>query len=192
MRVGVAAKFCLAAAWFGTGASIAAAAEEHGLSQGAVEIARPFGFPITNSMFVCWMVAAGLVMFVQFATRRMKQVPDGAQNFLEWLVEGLYGFLEGIVGPHLAKKTFWFFGSIFIFILAANWFSLIPGVGTIGWGHYAGGKFIVDEPLLRGANADLNLTFAMALSFFVLWLFWSIQEVGVKGFLKDMFAPRVR
>src|SRR6516225_2955667 len=101
MRVGVAAKPRLAAAWSGTGASIAAAAEEHGLSQGAVEIARPFGFPITNSMFVCWMVAAGLVMFVQFATRRMKQVPDGAQNFLEWLVEGLYGFLEGIVGPHL-------------------------------------------------------------------------------------------
>src|SRR5215469_6045501 len=190
MGLGPAARFGLAAAWFGTGAGIAAAAEEHGLSQGAVEIAKPFGFPITNSMFVCWVVAAGLVIFVQFATRNMKQVPDGAQNFLEWLVEGLYGFLEGIVGPHLAKKTFWFFGSLFIFILAANWFSLIPGVGTIGWGHYDGGTFIVDDPLLRGANADLNLTFAMAFSFFGLWLFWSIQEVGVVGFLKDMFAPK--
>jgi F-type H+-transporting ATPase subunit a len=190
MRLGPAASFGLAAVWFGAGARIAAAAEEHGLSQGAVEIARPFGFPITNSMFVCWVVAAGLVIFVQYATRNMKQVPDGAQNFLEWLVEGLYGFLEGIVGPHLAKKTFWFFGSLFIFILAANWFSLIPGVGTIGWGHYDGGTFIVDEPLLRGANADLNLTFAMAITFFILWLFWSIQEVGVVGFLKDMFAPK--
>ena len=65
----------------------------------------------------------------------MKQVPDGAQNFLEWLVESLYGFLEGIIGPHLVERTFWFFGTIFIFILAANWIGLIPGVGSIGWGH---------------------------------------------------------
>jgi hypothetical protein len=33
--------------------------EEHALSQKAVEIARPFGFPITNSMVVSWIVAGG-------------------------------------------------------------------------------------------------------------------------------------
>jgi F-type H+-transporting ATPase subunit a len=48
---------------------------------------------------------------------------------------GLYGFLEGIIGPHLVKRTFWFFATIFIFILSANWLGLIPGVGTVGWGH---------------------------------------------------------
>jgi hypothetical protein len=32
---------------------------ERGPSQKAVEIARPFGFPITNSMVVSWIVAAG-------------------------------------------------------------------------------------------------------------------------------------
>ena len=37
----------------------AAAAEEHGLPRNAVEIARLFGFPITNSMVVTWIVAAG-------------------------------------------------------------------------------------------------------------------------------------
>ena len=109
--------------------------KEHGLPQKAVEIARVFGFPITNSMVVTWIVALGLIVFAQVATRDMKQVPDGAQNLLEWLVEGLYGFLEGIIGPHLVKRTFWFFATIFIFILAANWVGLIPGVGTIGWGH---------------------------------------------------------
>ena len=31
------------------------AAEEHGLSQKAVEIATPFGFPVTNSMVVTWI-----------------------------------------------------------------------------------------------------------------------------------------
>ena len=47
--------------------------EEQGLSQKAVEIARLFGFPITNSMVVCWLVALGLIAFVQAATRKMKQ-----------------------------------------------------------------------------------------------------------------------
>src|SRR5262245_63799026 len=65
------------------------AQEEHGLSQSAVEIARPFGFPVTNSMVVTWLVALGLIVFAQLATRHMKQVPDGSQNFLEWLVESL-------------------------------------------------------------------------------------------------------
>ena len=44
---------------------------EHGLSEKAVEIARPFGFPITNSMVVTWIVAAGLLLFARTATRRM-------------------------------------------------------------------------------------------------------------------------
>ena len=151
---------------------------EHGLSQKAVEIARPFGFPITNSMVVTWIVAVGLIVFAQLATRRMTQVPGGAQNFLEWLIESLYGFLESIIGPHLVKRTFWFFATIFIFILAANWIGLLPGVGTIGWGHQTADGFAVDQPLFRGANADLNLTLAMALVFFACWIVWALQEVG--------------
>ena len=167
-----------------------AEAGEHGLSQQAIEIARPLGFPITNSMVVTWVVAAALIVFARLATRDMKHVPDGAQNFLEWLVDGLYGFLEGVIGPHLIKRTFWFFATIFIFILAANWFGLIPGVGTIGWGHQTSSGFKVTEPLLRGANADLNLTLAMALIFFACWIFWALREVGPVGFLKELFAPK--
>jgi len=167
-----------------------AEAEEHGLSQQAVELARPLGFPITNSMVVTWIVAVGLILFARVATRDMKHVPDGAQNFLEWLVGSLYEFLEGVIGSHLVKRTFWFFATIFIFILAANWFGLIPGVGTIGWGHSTTTGFKIDQPLLRGANADLNLTLAMALIFFACWIVWALQEVGAKGFLKELFAPK--
>ncbi len=164
--------------------------EEHGLPQKAVEIARPFGFPITNSMVVTWIVAAGLIIFARVATRDMKHVPSGAQNLLEWLVAGLYGFLESIIGPHLVKRTFWFFATIFIFILSANWAGLIPGVGTIGWGHQTSHGFVVDQPLFRGANADLNLTLAMALVFFACWIVWAVQEVGPVGILKELFAPK--
>jgi F-type H+-transporting ATPase subunit a len=166
------------------------AVSEGGLSQKAVEIGHILGFPITNSMIFTWVVAVGLILFARLATRQMNQVPTGAQNLFEWLVEAVYGLLESIIGAHLTRKTFWFFATIFIFILAANWISLIPGVGTIGWGHQTDHGFAIDEPLLRGANADLNLTLAMALIFFVLWIVWALQEVGVRGMAKEMFGAK--
>ena len=165
-------------------------AEEHGLSAKAVEIAGPLNFRITNSMIVSWIVALGLIAFAQVATRDMKQVPGSAQNFLEWLVEGLYKFLAGIIGPHLAQRTFWFFATIFIFILSANWIGLIPGVGSIGWGDQTSHGFKIEQPLFRGANADVNMTLAMALVFFASWIVWSFREVGVRGFFKELFAPK--
>jgi F-type H+-transporting ATPase subunit a len=164
--------------------------EEHGLSQKALEITRVFGFPISNSMVVTWIVCLSLIVFAQAATRRMRQVPNGAQNFLEWLVGGLYSFLEGILGRHLVDRTFWFFASIFIFVLAANWVGLIPGVGTVGWGHETSHGFKIDQPLFRGANADVNMTLAMALIFFASWIVWALREVGPLGFLKELFAPK--
>ena len=172
------------------GRTATAAAEEHGLSQGAVELARPFGFPITNSMIVTWIVAIGLIVFAQLATRKMQQVPDGSQNFLEWLVESLYNFLEGLLGPRLVARTFWFFASVFIFILASNWAGLFPGIGSIGWGHQTATGFRIEQPLLRGANADVNMTMAMALVFFASWIVWGLREVGPVGFFKELFAPK--
>jgi F-type H+-transporting ATPase subunit a len=171
----------------------APAREEHeALPLKAAELYHVGKFTITNSMLMTWIVAAGMIVFAQTATRKIKPVPTGAQNFWEWLVESLYNFLESIIGRDLVKKTFWFFATIFIFILFVNWFGLIPGVGTIGWGHYdsAKGFFHVDQPLLRGGNADLNMTTAMAAIFFVLWIIWAIQANGVGGFLLHIFGPK--
>ncbi len=61
--------------WSTVALAAAQAPAEHGLSQKAVEIARPFGFPITNSMVVTWIVALGLIVFAQLATRRMTRSP---------------------------------------------------------------------------------------------------------------------
>jgi F-type H+-transporting ATPase subunit a len=164
--------------------------KEHGLTQGAVDITHVFGLPITNSMFVTWLTAIGLIAFAQFATRHMKLVPDGAQNFCEWSVEALYDFLQGIVGPRLVQRTFWFSASIFIFILAANWVGLIPGADTVGWGHRTAEGFAIERPLFRGATADLNMTLAMALVFFVCWIVWAFQELGPRGVVREIFAPK--
>jgi F-type H+-transporting ATPase subunit a len=164
--------------------------EEGGLTQEANAIGRFLGLPITNSMVVTWITALGLIVFARVATRNMKPVPGGVQNLWEWLVEGLYTFLQDIIGRHLVDRTFWFFATVFIFILAANWVSLIPGVGTVGWGHQTAQGFRIDQPLFRGANADLNLTLGMALVFFACWLVWALRDLGALGFLKELFGPK--
>ncbi|MEO6785135.1 MAG: F0F1 ATP synthase subunit A, partial [Chthoniobacteraceae bacterium] len=138
-------------------------------------------------------------LFAQMATRQIRStkeaalaVPAGAQNFCEFLVEGLRDFLEEIIGRDLTRRTFWFFASVFIFILFTNWFGLLPGVGTIGWGHETAKGFHVDTPLLRGGNADLNMTMAMALVFFVCWLFWAFSSNGIGGVLLHLFGNPAR
>lgn len=175
----------------GQTAAMAPAAEvEHGVSPKPLELGRIGSFPITNSMVFSWVVALGLIIFAQIATRNIKQVPDGAQNFWEWLVESLYNFLEGIIGSDLVKRTFWFFATIFIFILFSNWAGLIPFVGTVGF-HVTradGSEHFVS--LFRGVNADLNMTMAMALIFFACWFYWALQSNGPIGFLKHLFAPK--
>jgi F-type H+-transporting ATPase subunit a len=168
-------------------------AEHHGLTPDAPRFQLP-GTPlvVTNSMIVTWLVALGIIIFARYATSRMKDVPQGAQNFWEWLVESLHDFLESIIGHELVRKTFWFFATVFIFILFTNWFGLIPGVGTIGWGtpNAQGGLTHISEPLLRGVNADLNMTFAMAAIFFVCWVVWALQANGPGGFILHLFGPK--
>lgn len=175
-------------------AQAAGPAEHHGLPAYAPKI-KLGPITVTNSMITTWIVAVLIIGFAQFATRKIQAVPSGAQNFWELLVEGLYGFLEGIIGHQLVKKTFWFFATIFIFILFTNWAGLIPGVGTVGWGEHAHGSVLgldsfdhVSRPLFRGVNADLNMTSAMAITFFVLWIVWSLQANGPLGFLKHIFG----
>ena len=169
----------------------AALAKERGLPLYSPVLFRAGPFVLTSSMVLCWIAAITLIILSQLATRNIRPIPSPLQNFWELLVEGLYNFLEGIVGKELVKKTFWFFATIFIFILISNWFGLIPGVGTIGWGQYvAGHGFELEKPLLRGGNADLNMTFAIAMIFFLFWVVWGIQSNGAGGFFLHIFGPK--
>ena len=147
----------------------------------------------TNS-FVFTVIVTGLIIIVaRSATRKMDLVPKGAQNFIEALVETLYDTFENIVGRHMIAKVFPVIATLFIFICAANWIGLVPGVGTIGWGKPGPGLFSlteIDRPLLRPADADLNMTLGMAIMFMILWLVWTLQDVGLLGFLKENFAPK--
>ncbi|MGJ8676497.1 MAG: F0F1 ATP synthase subunit A [Akkermansiaceae bacterium] len=141
---------------------------------------------ISNSMLMVWIAALIIIFFCKAATKKMSMVPAGFQNFAEWLIETLYNFFKGIMGEHLVKRTFWFFGSTFLLIITVNYLGLFPGVGTMGntdaSGHFKG--------FLRGGNADLNMTAAMSLTFALLWFYWAFTENGVKGFFAHIFAPK--
>jgi F-type H+-transporting ATPase subunit a len=148
---------------------------------------------LTNSFVFTVIVTILIVVAARAATRRMDLVPTGAQNFIEALVETLYANFENIVGRHMITKVFPVIATLFIFICAANWIGLVPGVGTIGWGKPGPGLFSlteIDRPLLRPADADLNMTLGMAIMFMILWLFWTLRDVGLLGFLKENFAPK--
>ena len=156
------------------------ASEEGGSHALPLNAERVFG-GVTNSMLMVWAAALLVILFAKAATRQMSLIPVGLQNLAEWLVESLYVFLEGILGAHLVRRTFWFFGGVFILILFTNWIGLLPGVGTIKYG---------EASVLRGGNADLNMTAALALIFTGLWFFWALSENGLVGFLKHIFAPK--
>jgi F-type H+-transporting ATPase subunit a len=169
------------------------ASQSSALAAGGHELplyAQKLGGFVTNSTIMVWIAVLLIVLFCQAATRNMKLVPEGLQNFAEWAVESLYDFLAELMGEHLVKRVFWFFGSVFFFILTVNYLALIPGVGTVGWNTVdaAGHKGFL--PLLRGGNADINMTAAMAFTFAILWFWWAVTENGIKGFLAHIFAPK--
>ena len=146
-----------------------------------------FGLPwFTNSTLVALVVLVLVLTAFRKATNNMQLVPSGFQNLFEALIELLYDNVEQIVGPKVAKQCFHLILTIFVYVLVANWFGLLPGVGTIGGMNSDG---YVVEPLIRPATADLNMTLGIALSFMVLWIILTVKEAGIIGFLKHTFCP---
>lgn len=154
---------------------------------------------LTSSMTIALVVLGGILFFARKATTNMQLVPATAkspQNIFEFLVEFLYGRIESIIGPKLTPKAFPLLATLFIFILVSNLFGLLPGVGTIGWGHGTGfltigmGEHDMQDPILRPPTADLNMTIGLALTAFIVWLIITIREIGVWGFIVHTFGPK--
>ncbi len=91
---------------------------------------------ISNSIFTSLIVSFLLIAiaFVARSSIKDERRPQGLQNFFEWVVESLFGLVEGIAGSKKKAKAFFpFIATFFLFILLNNWFGLLPGVGTIGF-----------------------------------------------------------
>lgn len=122
-----------------------------------------------------------LWLFRKVAKSATAGVPGKLQNFIEMIVvfvdeqvkESFHG-KSRVIAP-LAL-------TIFIWVFLMNFMDLIPVdlipmlAGTVGAPHFR-----------AVPTTDLNLTFALALSVFLLSLFYGIKERGPWAFLKDLF-----
>lgn len=98
------------------------------------ETIHVLGFPINNSFFTMIIVMILLVILMISALGRPKLVPGRWQGLWELICETLLNLVEGNLGrTKLARRLFPLVATLFIFILFANWFSLLPGVGSIGY-----------------------------------------------------------
>src|SRR5262245_4917361 len=164
-------------------------------------------FPITNALVMTLLVDLVLVLVIIFGARNMQLVPRGFQNLVEVVVEGFYNFALGIDRRNIGK-FFALPATIFIFFLFANMLALVPGVGSIGIcvppageaaassapaaasssalsvlpGYCGAGNVLI--PFLRAPAADLNVTFAFALSAVFMVEFFGVQALGPSYFTR--------
>ena len=87
---------------------------------------------ISNTMITAWAVIIFLGITTWLATRSMKLLPSGAQNFVEGGLEFLVNQVEDIAGRERGRRFFTVVATFFIFILVSNWFGLLPFFNAIG------------------------------------------------------------
>jgi F-type H+-transporting ATPase subunit a len=90
------------------------------------------GFDITNTLFTSWIVVAILIVVALLATRRLSFIPSGFQNAAEAVVEALFALVQNTVGDRHARRFFPVIATLFLYIIVANWFALLPIFNTIG------------------------------------------------------------
>jgi F-type H+-transporting ATPase subunit a len=112
------------------------------------------------------LVALLVGLAAWFASRNARMIPGPFQNAVEALVEALYDFIVGILGPKHGPRYVPFLGTLFIYILAMNLFGLIP--------------------FLESPTSSLNVTVAMAVTVFLYAQFIGLRELGVVGFLDHL------
>ena len=91
-----------------------------------------FGFPITNTLLATLLADATILILVYFATRKMEMVPRGLQNVVEWVIEWFMNLAKDLAGEASARKFFPIMMTIFILVIVANWWELVPGFDSIG------------------------------------------------------------
>ncbi|WP_322795770.1 F0F1 ATP synthase subunit A [Tepidiforma sp.] len=96
-------------------------------------------FQVTSTLMAAWLTMLVLIVGTFLMTRSMKLIPSGAQNFIESVIEFLYGQVEEIAGEVNARRFFPVVATFFLFILMANWLALLPFYKAIGitkdYGH---------------------------------------------------------
>lgn len=114
-----------------------------------------------------WFVMLLLILLAFLASRTIKDVPEGLQNFMEAIVTGIENLIEETMGPK-GKAYFPLLATFALFILVSNLIALIPG--------------------FYPPTANLNTNAALALTVFVMTHVVGFKEHGF-SYLKHFMGP---
>jgi F-type H+-transporting ATPase subunit a len=133
-----------------------------------------YGFIKLNATIVfTWGLMAFLVIGSRLVTRKLSTEDRERarwQNFLEIIVTSIQTQIEEI-GLRRPVKYIGFLGTLFLFVAAANLFTVIPGY----------------EP----PTSSLSTTAALAMCVFVAVPVFGIEEQGLRGYLASYVEPTV-
>ncbi len=159
------------------------------ISLKAEEIANFGGFPLTNSFLASIIVLILFIILGFLISKNVRLIPCRMQNFLELILEKILGIMDSILGDRWkSERYFPLIATIFLAVLAVNWFGLLPGVGSIGLHELdeTGTEHFV--PILRAASADLNFTVALALCAVVFVQIAGMSALGVRRYGGKFFT----
>ena len=157
---------------------------EHGwgIAHGAEE-AREMGFWAIHLDSMFWSIVLGalfLWLFRHVAKKISSGEPGGLQNFIEWVVD----FIQENVQSSFSGKNDLVAPlalTLFVWILLMNFMDLVP----VDWiPHLA---TLMGIPYMKVVPTnDPNITFSLALSVFVLMIYYSIKMKGLGGFVGEL------
>ena len=124
--------------------------------------------PITSPVLIAWAIVAALALFARVATRQLRLTPSKTQTVLELFVTTVDSQIRDTMQRDPAPFRA-LIGSIFLFVLVANWTALIPGL----------------EP----PTAHLETDAALALAVLAATIGYGIAGRGVKGYLATFAEP---
>jgi len=114
-----------------------------------------------------WLVMLLLLLLSVLATKGLKAVPGGLQNFMEVIVGGIENMIVETMGEH-GRPFFPLIATLALFILISNLIGLIPG--------------------FYPPTANINTTAACAVIVFVTTHVVGIKEHGIK-YIKHFMGP---
>ena len=149
----------------------------------SAEEAQAMGFWAIHVDSMLWSIAMG-VLFLWLFRKGVKSatsgVPGGLQNFVEVMVEFVdKSVKESFHGrnPVIAPLAL----TIFCWIFMMNLMDLVPVDFLPQLFHLAGVPYMKVVP-----TTDLNITFGLSISVFLLIIYYSIKVKGVGGFVGEL------
>lgn len=135
-----------------------------------------------NTVLATWMVMAILIVMAISATRKLAKKPTKGQIFFESLVDLPHYVIKSQIS-HNTTRYVPLIGTIFLFILTANWLGLLPWriIELDLFGLPAG--FEIAAP-----TNDLNTNAPIAITAVASYWFFGIKKKGLAHF-KHYFQP---